>query len=74
MMQRIKDTLGNIAEVITEVTHDGKEHVIIKKTYKAFDEQEAEQERLDREDIASKCIKDWRDFFNDKSSQREYHK
>jgi hypothetical protein len=75
-MQRIKDTLGNIADVITKVTHDGKEQVIIKKTYKDFYEQEEEEEekakemdKLVREDIASKCITDWRDLFDGKNKQ-----
>jgi hypothetical protein len=76
MMQRIKDALGNIADVINKVGHDGKEHVIIKKPYKDFYEQEeelaredTERERRTRESIASKCITDWRDLFDDKGKQ-----
>lgn len=82
-MQKIRDALGNVADIITKVTHDGKEHVIIKKPYKDFFQQEeedekkaemlvredTERERLIREDIASKCITDWRDLFNDKKKQ-----
>ena len=58
-----------MADVITKVANDGKEHVIIKKAYKDFDEEEAEIEQLDCKDIASKCVRDWRDFFDDKSKK-----
>lgn len=78
-MQRIKDKLGNIADAITKVTHDGNERVVIKKPYKDFYKQEeelasedAERERRTRESIASKCITDWRDLFGkDKREPRE---
>jgi hypothetical protein len=70
-MQRIKDTLGNMADVITKVTRDGKEQVIVKKSYKNIPpkpEQPEMKEGIDpetertRESIASKCITDWSAF------------
>ena len=66
MSQKIKDALGNIADVITKVTRDGKELVIIKKAYRDFDEKEAKREQRILEDVASECIRDWRELFGDK--------
>jgi hypothetical protein len=33
MTQKIRDAIGNIADVIKRVGQNGKEHVIIKKSY-----------------------------------------
>jgi hypothetical protein len=68
MTQKIRDAIGNIADVIRRIGTDGKEHVIIKKSYKNIPPKPEVKEGIDPE-IASKCITDWRDLFNETRKQ-----
>jgi hypothetical protein len=64
MTQKIRDAIGNIADVIKRVGHDGKEHVIIKKSYKnILPKPEQPVVIPEKEDIAKLVamrMKDWK--------------